>query len=475
MDRCLKRTFVMLLCLSLLFGLAVPAFAAEAVSAAEAPAGAAPVSSEPTASPPQESILDSDAITAAVEEYLAKKGISKDRVGIGYCYTATGDEWFYNPDTWFYPGSMYKVPLMMQLAEKIKNGETSPDTMIGGLDLATVFEYILVYSNNDYAHRVRTFLGGDEVWREDAKEYAGLDSYDERYMLYCYFSPRYITRVVETLFKEPDRFPGVTENLLTAEQGHYFRLLDEMHPYSIAQKYGSYLDNEGSDWNGTTGIIYLPNPIVLTVMTKNVGGSELLIGELAALFKDYTLELDGKLISYQQEKAEAEKAAEAERIAAEQAQPGPVQPVSESIPQPQQTESDRPVPEQAVSSDRASRGHRAGIIVLAILLAGSVIGGIAAVLIVKDHERKRYESFKRRFEEEMRQQALDEEQGAPSSYRAPSPSRSSQRSSAPSRPVSPSRSAARSIQRPSRPDSGRSPFMDLPDSDEDLWDDDEDN
>ena len=424
MNRHWGRIFAWLLCLALILGLSLPAFAEEAAvqpAAEQAPAEAA--DSAPAEAPFFEgSILDSDAITKMVEDFLAQKGIPKDRVGIGYCYTATGDEWFLNPDTWFYPGSMYKVPLMMILSERLREGQISEDTQIGGLDLDTVYNYILVHSNNDYAHAVRKFLidgqGGDEIWRKEAQQYARLDKYDERYMLYCYFSPRYMTQVFETLYADPDRFPKVMDNLLQAEQGHYFRLPEEMHPYDVAQKYGSYIDNENSDWNSTSGIVYTPNPFIITVMTKNVGGSEQLIGQIGALFKDYTLKLDEELAAYQEEQArieaELQAAEEAERLAAEQAQaeaqgqtPAQQDPASpaQATPRPIQPETQL----QTITPDRAERGNRALITMLLILLAAAILGGIGSVIIIKENERKRYESYKRRFEEEMQQEALERE------------------------------------------------------------------
>jgi predicted lipid-binding transport protein (Tim44 family) len=47
---------------------------------------------------------------------------------------------------------------------------------------------------------------------------------------------------------------------------------------------------------------------------------------------------------------------------------------------------------------------------LLILLAAAILGGIGSVIIIKENERKRYEAYKRRFEEEMRQEALEREQ-----------------------------------------------------------------
>ena len=416
MNRNWGRACAWLLCLVLILGLSLPAFAEEVAAEAQTE----PADNAPAEAPFFEgSILDSDAITKMVEDFLAQKGVPKDRVGIGFCYTATGDEWFLNPDTWFYPGSMYKVPLMMILSERLRDGQIDEDTQIGGLALDTVYNYVLVHSNNDYAHAVRRFLidgqGDDQVWRKEAQQYARLDKYDERYLLYCYFSPRYMTQVMETLYNDPDRFPKVMDNLLEAEQGHYFRLPEEMRAYDVAQKYGSYIDNEGSDWNHTTGIIYTPNPFIITVMTKNVGGSEQLISQLGVLFKDYTLKLDDELAAYQEEQArleaELQAAEEAARLAAEQPQASAQASARQDAPaQAAQRPSQPETQLQTTTPDRAERGHRALVTMLLILLGASVVGGIGSVIIIKENERKRYESYKRRFEEEMRQEALEREQ-----------------------------------------------------------------
>ena len=459
MNRMGKHVFAWLLCLALVFALAVPAFAEELSTNLST---AFSTASEPAAPVFEGSILDSAAIEKMVDDYLARKGIGKDRVGIGFCYTATGDEWFLNGDTWFYPGSMYKVPLMMILSERLRDGQIGEDTQIGGLDLDTVYNYVLVHSNNDYAHAVRRFLidgqGGDEIWRKEAQQYARIDKYDERYMLYCYFSPRYMTQVMETLYHDPDRFPKVLDCLLQAEQGHYFRLPDEMRSYDVAQKYGSYIDNENTNWNHTTGIIYTSNPFIITVMTKNVGGSEQVIADLGVLFKDYALGLDAELEAFRAEQAKAEQerlaAEEAARQAAEQA-PEPQQTQTQPGSQPQSTS--RPSgPEtllQTKTPDRAERGNRALIKVLLILLIAAILGGIASVIIIKENERRRYESYKRRFAEEMRREALEREQARQAERPAAKPARQEARPRAEAQAPAqrPSRPVQTPAQRPSRP------------------------
>jgi len=96
----------------------------------------------------------------------------------------------------------------------------------------------------------------------------------------------------------------VADCLMNAQPGHYFRLnLGDEVP--IAQKYGYYHDDEdGSDWTHTAGIFYTPNPFVLTVMTRYGGMGETIIGDLAALFYEYTRELDTRLAKREEQAAE---------------------------------------------------------------------------------------------------------------------------------------------------------------------------
>ena len=74
------------------------------------------------------SVIDPAELDALMEDFIAEHEIDGDNISIGYCYTATGERWYYNRDKWYYAGSMYKVPLMMLMAEKVKSGEITEDT-----------------------------------------------------------------------------------------------------------------------------------------------------------------------------------------------------------------------------------------------------------------------------------------------------------------------------------------------------------
>ncbi len=392
-----RQILALLLCAALFFTAAAPGFAEEAAG-------------EKTG------LLDDKALTELVEGYLKESGIPGDRVGIGLYFPETGEEWFYNPDTWFYPASVYKVPLMMILSERLSAGMISEDEVIAGLPLDKLFDYIIVHSNNDYAHEVRRFLGGDEAWREEAKQYAGLsdDYYDPDYMDYCYFTPRYITRVMETLYNEPERFPKMIDNMLKADPTHYFQQQPEMYNIEIAQKYGSFLDMQNTNWNHTTGIIYTPHPFILTVMTQNVSGYELVLGKFAALFKDYILSLDDDLermaLQKRQEEQERQAAQEAESLAAEQAEAAGAKtaaPAAEQRPIEAGAAEQRNTDKDRAAQDRAAKHLMYSL--AATLAALLVLGGLSMTLVGRVKKKKRYEGYRRRFEEEMRQEALERE------------------------------------------------------------------
>ena len=289
MRRILRSLFPLLLCLALLA--AIPASAEEG----------------------QTGFLDEEELQRMVETYISEHRINPEHLSVGFVYTATGDTWYYNPDFWYYSASIYKVPLMMILAEKEYKGEITRDTKLKGLTLGYAEEIILTYSHNDYAHLMMSVVADTEPdCREFYKNYVDLpeDYYISDFHDYSYFTARFMTQVMTTLFNEPERFPNIIDCLKAAQPDHYFRLY--IDGYEIAQKYGSFHDYSNRDFNHTTGIIYTPNPIILTIMSQDIPQPEVTIGELAKMCTNYALGLDGKLESYRAEQEAARLAAEEE-------------------------------------------------------------------------------------------------------------------------------------------------------------------
>ncbi|MCR5576555.1 MAG: class A beta-lactamase-related serine hydrolase [Oscillospiraceae bacterium] len=350
-------------------------------------------------------LFDDEELERMVEDFITEHKLKKENFSIGFVYTATGDAWYYNPDTWYYPGSMYKIPLMMLLSEQVSNGILDQEDELYGMKVSQIEEYILTYSNNDWAHRIRTYLGGDEVWRADAKAYADIPdgSYSSDYMQYCYFSPRYLTEVLTTLyFGGEERFPNIIPCMKAANPGHYFGLDPKMADYEIAQKYGSYEDNSYRKWNGTAGVIYTPNPIILTVMTLNATSYEKVIGDAAVMMTEYALKVDQRVEEYQKKQAEKEAAQQQEEQQAEQpGQPGGTA-QSAGTPSAAPTETTAPRTERKLDLRRLALFMGLG----AIVLVGVVVALYAAA--EKRKKRRRYEEYRRRFEEELRQEQARE-------------------------------------------------------------------
>ena len=445
-----KTALSLLLALALFASASLPASADEAdVAKGETSMEITPEYAEEVRQMRGDGILDTEELDRLAEEFITEHKLNKDRISFGYCYLETGDEYFYNGDTWYYPGSVYKVPLMMLVAEKVSAGELEQDGDFMGMPLSRVEEYILTYSNNDWAHNVRRWLhdgAGDQVWRKAAMAYADLDEsyYSTDYADYCYYTARYITRVLETLyFGGEERFPNVIPCMLGGNPVNYFKLSDEMRQYEIAQKYGSFIDQNNRNWNATVGIIYTEHPIIVSVLTLDAPNAEKVLSDAAILFTNYTKQVDGRLDAYREAQAEAERQRQEEERAAEEQRQAEQQAVLE-----QQAEAEH---REEVKAKQKNLRRVALIVGIAggALALGLIVG---AVLTSRRNKRKRYETYRRRFEEEMRQERLARE---PAARRRSEPYAETPRARRPAetrRPVEQTRRPrVTEVQRPRRP------------------------
>lgn len=356
-------------------------------------------------------ILDSEALTALVEDYCAGRGLKKENMSVGYCYTPTGDTWYYNGDTWYYSASMYKVPLMMNLAERYVSGEITDETRISGLTLAEANRHVLVNSNNDYAHAMMHYFGTDAECRELYKRYSDLpeEYYVDDFLDYSYFTAHFMTDVMKTLYYESERFPNVIESLKLAQPGHYFH--STLPQYEIAQKYGSLQDVQGVIFNHTTAIVYTPNPFILTVMTKNMGQGEDILAGVAKRFEEVTLALDEELPAYEARLQEAERLAqeEAERLAREQEELN-AQTSEESAPVPEESAAPVFAPAEAETEESVPsiqtpprKSQNRSDQILAAFVMGLAFFGIALIFLFTAPQRIRERKAARRRRRMLRQ------------------------------------------------------------------------
>ncbi|MBO6041221.1 MAG: hypothetical protein J6P58_08410 [Oscillospiraceae bacterium] len=383
-----KRLLALLLCLLLLCPAAAFADGETAPAAEEEDYG----------------ILDPAALQKLVDDYCARKGLTRENMSVGFCYTATGDTWYHNPDTWYYSASMYKVPVMMILAERYKAGEITDETRISGLTLAEANELILVYSHNDYAHAMMHYIGTDAECRTLYQNYAQLpkEYYVQDFYDYSYFTARFMTQVMQTLYYEQERFTNVLEHLLLAQPGQYFKA--GITDVPVAQKYGNFCDSMGRQWTHNTGVVYTDNPFILTIMTRNMGQSDAVVADFCHDFEDYARTLDAALPAYQQAQQQAAEE-EARRLAEEeeqrrlaeeaaaQAEAEAGQVAAEPALTPEETaelpaaQLESPVPSRPVYPHGASRSVMIGFAVVIVLLLAAFLVEYTAYLRERRYAR----------------------------------------------------------------------------------------
>ena len=319
---------------------------------------------------------------------------------IGFCYTGTGDSWYYNADVWMYSASMYKVPVSMLLAEKVASGELTQQSTVSGITVEYAESTALVYSNNDSGHAIVSYLGGTYAGKcsDQTEKYTDLpsDYFSSDFIDVSYYTARYMTQVMKTLYDGgEEKFPHVIEYLLQAQPGAYFRLSQKVESsYQVAQKFGAYEEPNGNNNNHCTAIIYTPTPIIVTVMTRNVMDYQNIIAQVGEHLADYSLELDQQVEAWRQ--AEAERAA-AEALALEQAandaEPEMQMPETESIDSLPAMPDENPVPagsvntldgiSQEAGNENTQRRIPTAVIIIAAVLAAVIIGALILLLIAR--------------------------------------------------------------------------------------------
>ena len=274
-------------------------------------------------------IIDADELQKMFDDFVAQYGLNtKSRsFSVGFCYLKTGDMWLYNEEKWYYSASLYKVPVSMLLAEREVAGEISADTIFENIystgSLDTLEKKAIVNSNNDAGHALVEWMGGTYAGKcaDQLIKFTNLpkDYFNKDFFDVSYYNVNFYTQVLKTLYDNQQNYPRIIDYMKQAQPGAYLRTYLE-GTYEVAQKYGAFEEvktNPTKNNNHAAGIIYTPNPIVVTVMTVNVENFNNRIGDVAKMLSDYALKLDAKYDSYVAEKLRAEQE-EAERLAREE-------------------------------------------------------------------------------------------------------------------------------------------------------------
>ena len=287
-------------------------------------------------------IIDAAELNGWIEEYVAQNGLNGDYqvFSVGFCYTGTGDFWFYNADEWMYSASLYKVPVSMLVAEKEAAGELTQDSVITNQyasgTLARLESTALTYSNNDSGHALVEYMGGSYAGKcaDQTIRLSGLpESYftSDDFNNLSYYTARYMTHVMKTLYDGGEEaYPHVIEYLLDAQPGEYYNSGNGPSSYAIAQKYGAFVEQNGNNNNHCAAIIYTPTPVIVVVMTKNVGDYQRKIAEVGSHLAGYALQLDERKAAQEQEalalateqKAEATAPPDADAVQSESGDAG---------------------------------------------------------------------------------------------------------------------------------------------------------
>ena len=327
MKRTGRQILSLMMTILLLAATCTAAFAEAAP--AEGAAAAAPGADAQLPAAEDSGIIDAAALQQWMDNFAQEHNLKQDymRFSVGFWYSGTGDSWYYDADQWMYSASLYKVPVSMLMAEKEAAGELTLESVVNGTTLEYLESTALVYSNNDSGHSMVSWLGGTYAGKcsDMTIKFTDLpDSYfDQDFYDVSYYTARYMTQVMRTLYQGGDaKFPHVLDYLKQAQPDDYYNRNAALKgSYTIAQKFGAYEEGNGNNNNHCAAVIYTPNPIVVTVMTRNVGEYQNIIAEVGGHLAEYALELDQKLESWKQEQeaqAAAERAA-AELAAAQQA------------------------------------------------------------------------------------------------------------------------------------------------------------
>lgn len=278
-------------------------------------------------------VADEEAFTEIVNALIREFGRDADDycgISVGFCYTKTNEALFYYGDEWYYTASVFKLPLMMMLANDVLNGENPIGGYSNGPD--EVLRECLVNSDNTRAFVTASYFYTWPKVRENEQKLAGWteEQLPEGFLQWeetPKYSCRFLIDILRELYANPDQYPSVIDYMSQAQPDEFLRQND-LTDIVIAQKFGS-LTIRDEQVNHIAGIVYTDTPILITVMTRDFGYyyAKAFCGRLCEELVAYSAQLD-QLYAEKEEQREQEKLSEqlalaevqkAEREAAEKA------------------------------------------------------------------------------------------------------------------------------------------------------------
>ncbi len=254
-------------------------------------------------------------IEQLMEEFMAEHGLTEKNFSMGWYNTGTDETWYFNADLYMAAGSIYKLPLNMEIEQQLDNGKLNPDDVIGGYNVEYAMRLSLINSHNGVSQILRGQLSQDrDTYRNILSQFSGIpvEELPQGYYRKNEMSPRFVLNTLKHLYENIDSFDRVLDLMKQAEPDEYFKKYQK--EYEIAHKYGGF---EGM--LNDCGIVFTPTPFLLVAFTKNVAHNSHVLGSLCEMLTEYSLYLDEQA-ALAAEEAERLAAEEAKRLAAEEAE-----------------------------------------------------------------------------------------------------------------------------------------------------------
>lgn len=262
----MKRLFPLLLSLILMLNLILP------VSATEQEIYLSPLA--------EKYGLLEHSLSEIMDQFMAEYGLDSDNFSMCYYATGSGEYYGFAETTYRVAASLYKLPLNMYYYDLEWDGKLSSDSYIDGYYLPNMHYETIVNSNNDMAISMLYNLGTFRQYREKMTKYCDME-YANAYYADNNINAWYMLSTLGVLYQNPEKYEALTENMKKAAKGQYFQRY--VTDYEIAHKYG-YFEGAIND----CGIIYTPEPFLLTAFTVDKTYGDSILGRLCELLTEYT-------------------------------------------------------------------------------------------------------------------------------------------------------------------------------------------
>ena len=242
---------------------------------------------------PEIKVSENQSWDDVIQMLFDKYEVNPDDVAITYYNTVTGEQHYHNADEYFISASLFKVPLNMILADTQSEDGISLDTEIWGAPYSYYQWRTIAHSDNAAAVTLQEVMGGYVAFRDKQVKYLGSDPAEDlgEYVSHInnWYTARQLENALKMLYAEPERFPGILENMLIAHPYEYFKMFERRVP--IAHKYGfveETVDYMSKLYLNDCGVLYADQPVIVVLMTRDVTKAYDVIGEFATLMIDYT-------------------------------------------------------------------------------------------------------------------------------------------------------------------------------------------